>query len=386
MSSTGGSIEQYRISTGATLWSIRYRVPDPAGGSSQQKRERGFRTRKDATAALRKRLSEIDSGGFVAPVGTTFGDYTSGWLERQSLRLRPSTLRIYRTHLQNHILPTLGAVPVQRIDSARLDTLYAALRRDGRYDGHPLSPASVRLTHSIVSGILSDAHRRGVIVSNPATNATPPGRTPRRGDLLSGWNRETLRLLLDGTRDDEHGVLWRVAAMTGARRGELLALTWDRVDLDGGRLTIDRTLLDAKGGTPAFGPTKSGNGTRVIDLDEETAEALRRHRTAQARARLLLGAAWLDHGLVFGRPDGGAQQGDRVSKSWRSATDRLHLPPITFHSVRHLHATLMLEAGVPVHVVSRRLGHGSPGFTMSVYAHALPQQDRAAVETLAALV
>ena len=380
-----GSVEPYTVSTGKTLWSIRYRVPDPGGGTVQ-KRERGFDSQKQAASVLRQRLAAIDTGGYVAPTSQTFAEYANEWLTRQAVRVRPGTDRTYRAVLDHYLLPSLGAVPIQRLDSARIDSLYARLLIDGGSDGGPLSASSVRLAHAVVSGVLSDANRRKVTVVNEADKATAPSRTRQQRDLLDGWNRQTLRTLLTGSASDPHGIPWRLAAMTGARRGELLALTWDRTDLDAGRISIDRTLLDALGGRPSYGPTKSGHGTRVLDLDEATVEALRRHRAAQAQTRLLLGPAWAAHGLVFTHPDGGALQGEAVSKAWRGTTARLGLARVKFHGLRHLHATLLLESGAPIHVVSRRLGHASAAFTLSVYSHSLPHQDRAAIDTLAVLL
>jgi integrase len=375
-----GSIEKYRLKDGSHLWSIRYRI------DGEQRRERGFRTQSDAKKALRERLVSIDRSEYVAPTNQTFNAYAEGWLQRAQSRLKPSTFASYSRNLRTHVAPTLGRVPLQRIDSLMLDDLFQKLLIDGRLDdvGGGLSPTTVRYVGTIIGAVLADAAKRGVITRNPMDSATPP-RPKQRGDHTV-WSQDQVRQFLGSTREDRLYSLWRLLLFTGLRRGEALGLTWDSLDLDAGTLTVSRSLVDVEWSKPIFSTPKTNAGGRTISLDEETLEVLRKHRTAQIQERLHAGAAYSDHGLVFAHEDGTPHHPDRVSKSFRAASKRAGVPNVRLHDLRHCHATLLLLAGVPAHIVQRRLGHSHVSITLSVYAAVMPSQDREAADAFAAVI
>src|SRR5690606_12168912 len=131
---------------------------------------------------------------------------------------------------------------------------------------------------------------------------------------------------------------------------------------------------------------KTSYGRRVIDLDEGTVAVLRRWRKVQAEERLASSGFYVDTGLVFGRPDGAWLHPDLFSQTFDRAVVRTGLPATTLHDLRHTHATLLLKAGVPVKVVSERLGHSNPGFTMTVYQHVIPGMQAEAAATFARLL
>lgn len=375
-----GSIEKYRLKDGSHLWSIRYRI------DNAQRRERGFRTQADAKKALRERLVAIDRQEYVAPSGQTFDDYAQGWLQRAQTRLKPSTFASYSRNLRTHVSPTLGRLPLQRIDSLCLDDLFQKLLADGRKDdvGGGLSPTTVRYIGTIIGAVLADAAKRGVILRNPMDSATPP-RPKQRGEHTV-WSQDQVRQFLSSTREDRLYPLWRLLLFTGLRRGEALGLLWDSFDLDAGTVTVSRSLVDVEWSKPIFSTPKTSAGGRTISLDEDTVEVLRRHRTEQLQERLQAGAAYKDHGLVFAHEDGTPHHPDRVSKTFRASSKRAGVPDVRLHDLRHCHATLLLLAGVPAHVVQRRLGHSHVSITLSVYAAVMPSQDREAADAFAAVI
>jgi integrase len=177
------------------------------------------------------------------------------------------------------------------------------------------------------------------------------------------------------------------------RRGELLALRWRDLDLDAGRVSVRRSVgvvkTKGKGEQVIEGATKSGR-ERVVDLDVRTVEALRRYR--MVRAGLLLALA-RDDALIFGDIEGGFLNPDRFSRRFTRAlatcasqADAPALPMIRIHDLRHTHATLLLAAGVPVKVVSERLGHSTVTITMEIYQHVMPGMQAEAAAKFAALV
>jgi integrase len=192
------------------------------------------------------------------------------------------------------------------------------------------------------------------------------------------WSADELRQFLAGIEDSEWYVPIYLAANTGMRRGEVLGLPWRNVDLDAARLVVDQQILSVEYGTHVA-DVKTTNSRRTIDLDPRTVAVLRTWRRQQLEQRLSTGRRD-DDGFVFTRPDGEPIHPDFFSQSWERLVRESGLRRIRLHDLRHTHASILLKANVPVKVVSERLGHSSPAFTMTVYQHVLPgmQADAAA--------
>jgi integrase len=158
-----------------------------------------------------------------------------------------------------------------------------------------LAVGTIRLVHNVLSRALRDAVRWGKLARNPALAADPP-KVPR--SKATSLSARELRGFLDQVADDRLFAMWRLAATTGMRRGEVLGLTWQALDLEGARLRVEQQLLVTAGG-PTFGPPKSRRSERTIALDPDTVEALCRHRDTQLLERDLAGTAYVDQDLVF---------------------------------------------------------------------------------------
>ena len=207
-----------------------------------------------------------------------------------------------------------------------------------------------------------------------AEDAKVPKLTTKEMEV---WSPEQLSAFLEHVATDRMAALWRLAATTGMRRGELLGLRWADVDFEAGALTVSQSLTIADYKTHISTPKTDGSRRRLT-LDPATLAALRAHRARQSAERLALGVAWQDTGLVFTREDGGEVHPHLVSRWFDQRLKAAGLPRITFHAVRHSYATMLLRGGQPIHRVSKRLGHSKPTVTLNIYGHVLPGDDEEA--------
>jgi integrase len=200
--------------------------------------------------------------------------------------------------------------------------------------------------------------------------------------LRMRWTGAELAKFLDDVRHDRYFALWRVAVVTGARRGELLAISWRNLDLDAGSVTIDRQLLPDL----TFGPPKSKNGVRTITLDPVTIDALREHRSAQLVERELAGSAYADQDLAFADPLGAPINPRTLTATFIRHRDAAGIEAGgVLHTLRHSACTTALVAGEPVHLVAARLGDDA-GVLYKTYSHVLPRSDERVASTIAAAV
>lgn len=385
-----GSARAYATAAGER-WLIVYGVRDQVTGARKQKLVRGFPNEKAALKALRERVVESAKPTYVEPTRQLTGPYLDAWLD--GLRNEPSTVASYRKNVRLHLKPRLERVPLSSLTGTAITALYRELESSGRKDGREggLSARTVRYIHTILHRALGDAVHDGLLPLNPADRAKPPTAKQAVSPEMTVWNEGQLRAYLDAISGHEMHAAWLVLAMTGMRRGEILALRWGDVDFDAGTISIRRSVSLIRGLGEGHrlhvGPPKNGKA-RVIDVDPQTMTTLRQHRTRRAELGLHLAK---ETALVVGDHNGELRQPDHFSRTWRTVTARAvstvdGMPMIRLHDLRHTHATLLLKAGVPVKVVSERLGHAGPQITLQTYQHVLPGMQRDAADKLAAVI
>lgn len=365
-------------------WTAYWR--ETLGGAAVQRAKGGFATKAAAQDFLNGVLTAIKDGTYVPPTKTTFGEFLlEMWLPAQRQRLRDSTYEDYERRIRQHIVPALGSVPIQDLGAFALDRLYADLLSGGSSRGGGLSPKSVRNVHIVVRKALRDAARKQIVTRNVAVDADPPRISGHGDSNLPTWKPEELRTFLDGVREHHLAPAFVLAASTGMRRGEVLGLSWEDVDLESRTITIRRTLLSvAYRITP--GEPKTARGRRIISIDAGTAAVLRAHRAEQAQQATLVGRDTMPDDFVFSRPDGSPIHPDLFTKTFDRNVKRLGLRRVRLHDLRHTYATLALRAGVDAKTVSSRLGHATVAFTLDVYTRAVPQLDRSAADRVADLI
>lgn len=339
----------------------------------------GFRTKREADQALRQVVSSVEGGSHVAPSRQNLADYLTTWGE--ALDVKEKTAHDYRWLMSRYVVPSLGAKALQDVRPTDLTALYARLVTSGGKNGRPLSPNTARSVHRVLSKALADATQDGLIPTNPAERARQPRRETREVGKVMAWTREQAAAFLSAHQEDRMVGLYTVALHVGLRRGELLALTWEDVDLEAGTITVRRNLTMA-GTRLVFSTPKTANSVRTLRVGPATVIALREQRKRQAAERLQFAGAYQGQGLVFAQEDGQPVRPDGVSKRFSRLVKATDLPTISFHGLRHTAATAGLAAGVPIHVVSKRLGHASISITLDVYGHLLQDEDEAAAARL----
>lgn len=328
--------------------------------------------------AARSLAAALPSKGRPGEYGMTLARFVrTQWLPPKRNALKPSTFHRYEAMSEQYLLPHLGRVPLRSLTSTDLERLYARLLASGARDDGPLAPKTVLNVHQIIRKALGDALRKGLVVRNVAVAVDPPRVTASPEQRC--WNEDQLRRFLHEAKQHRLYPALRLAAMTGMRRGEVVGLRWSDVDLDGARLAVRRTASCA-GYTVHVTTNKTPTSRRAVDLDAETVTVLRAWQNAQADE---LGGS---SELVFTNRRGSLLHPHVLSQSFERVTRTAGLPRIRFHDLRHTHATLLLKAGVPLKVVSERLGHSTPAFTMTVYQHVLPGMQRDAADLFARLV
>jgi integrase len=370
-------------------WAVVVDVGRDADGKRLRKWHSGYERRKDAERALTEILGRLQRGNYVAPSKLTLRAFIEDeWLPAVAVTLRPSTHESYAHNLCGHVLPAIGSMQLQRVTPAMLNALYAELATSREVDARkraPLSARTIRYVHTIVHRALGDAVAWDRLARNPADRATPPTPKASAAPTMRTWSAQELRAFLEHVADDRLYAGWRLLAMTGMRRGELLGLRWRDLDLDAARASIVQTLIEGNG-APRLSTPKTDHGRRSVALDPVTVAALRAHRKRQAAERLAWGPAYQDDGLVCAREDGSPIWPRTFSRTFGRRAHDAELPTIRLHDLRHTHATLALQAGVHPKVVSERLGHANIGITLDTYSHAIPAMQEDAAARVAALL
>lgn len=364
------------IKRGAS-WSVVIDLGRDETGRRVRKWHSGYRTKKDAERARIELLSRLDQGTYVPPSKMSIGAFlVQEWLPAKRATIKETTFASYEMHVTKHIVPRIGGVPLLSVSAGHLNAFYADLLADGRRNGAGgLSPATVERIHATIHKALADAVRWGRLARNPADRADPPKESTAE---MSVWTPEQLGTFLDSVRTDRLFAAWLMAAMTGMRRGELLGLKWSDLDLEAGTVSVRQIRTVAKYRVVTFTP-KTEKGRRTIALDPHTVAALRSYRVAQKEERVLLGPDYANSDdLVFTKPNGSAIHPERFSAWFTQRCRKSGLPRVRLHDVRHSYVTALLAEGVPLKVVSQRVGHASPMVTMTIYQHVLPGDDRAA--------
>ena len=355
-------------------WRIRYDIPKGADGKRRQKTETIYGVRRQAERRLTEIEHDILGNRYVEPTEMTLAEYLDHWVRNYAeIAVRPRTLKGYHSIIRSHLKKNFGSVKVKHLTASQVQEYYAMCIRAG------LSAHTVTHIHRLLSHTLKQAVRWNMLQRNVLEDVTPPSR--KRPEIRILTNEE-IDILLDEAKGADCFLPIHLGFFTGMRRSEILGLQFRDVNLEARILRVTRTMVDITGDQAHIDEPKSRQSKRTITLREVTVDLLRSHYRTHAARMKDLGKRLTGPTQLCLRADGGVLTPDALSKAFRKTADRCGFEGVRFHDLRHTHASLLLAAGVPIHVVQARLGHASIQTTIDVYGHLMPDADALATHRL----
>jgi len=339
-------------------------------------------TQKDVTAKVRELERKRDAGSVTDAGKTpTVGDWLTFWLDNIAARkVRASTLQGYRSKIDTHLIPGLGAHRLDRLLPEHVERFYTRCSAD-------LSPATVLQLHRILSRSLKVAHQRGRVARNVCDLVDAPSVTREEVQPLT---QADARAILAAASTERNAARWSVALALGLRQGEALGLLWEHVDLSAGVIRIRWQLQRLTGQGLVLVEPKSRASRRTVVLPTQLADALRAHRATQDAERAAAGELWDDRvktlggkdmrGLVFAQVNGRPVDPRADWSAWKSLCRQSGVREARLHDARHTAASILLAQGVPARVVMDLLGHSQIGLTLGTYSHVAPELSKAAAD------
>jgi integrase len=359
---------------GKRSWELKF----DAARDEQGKRRiqyHAFRgSKREAQVKLAELIASVGQGEYVEPSKATVADFVRARIDQWEAagNISARTAQRYRELLKNQIEPHLGTKPLQQLKPLHIETWHTMLRNRGktRGDGR-CAPRTIGHAHRVLSKALSDALKNNLVISNVCKTERAP-RPPDDDMVIVQDIPSTIAKL----RNWRLGTVAMISLLTGCRLGEVLALRWSRVHVDRKVIEVREALEQTKTHGIRVKSPKSKAGRRDITLPDILVDALRHHRRKQLELRMQLGAGRLpDDALLFSGLDNNPLSPNAVSAAWHDFAESAGMAEISFHALRHSHASQLIDAGVDIVTISTRLGHAKPDITLRIYAHLFRKDD-----------
>lgn len=368
-----GSVYQRNDGRWVAVVSIGYE------GGKRRRKSFYANTRREVVAKKTAALRALQQGEPLADDSVTVGAFLARWLnESAKPTLRPRSFFSYEMIVRRHLTPVLGHTKLTKLRPDAVQSYMNVKLESG------LSARSVQYHHAVLRRALNQAMRWGITVRNVATLVSPPRvRRPEVRPLTP----DQARSFLDAAKGDLLEHVYAVALALGLRQGEVLALSWNDVDLDVGTLTVRRTL-QRYGGAYHLDEPKTERSRRTIGLPGQLVKVLNDRRRRQLEDQVKTGSAWSGNEweLIFTNEIGEPLYGGAVTRRFQALLKASGLPRQKFHDLRHACASFMLAQNVPMRVVMEILGHSQIHVTMDTYSHVMPELQRDATERVSATI
>jgi integrase len=347
-------------------WAIVIDLHDVAG--KRRRKWHSFRgTRREAQVKCAELIAALSQGGYVEPTKVTVSEFARArvaqWEAAGDITAR--TAQRYRQLVEHQIAPHLGTKVLRRLRPLDVEQWHTTLRGT-------IAARTIGHAHRLLSKVLRDAVRNDLCSRNVCTEQPAPRVEGSEIAIV----RDVPALVAALPRWRYSGAIAMTALFGGLRLSEVLALRWSNVDLDRKIIHVIEALEQTKAFGIRFKPPKTKAGKRDVSCPDILVEALREHRKATLELRMQLGIGKLtDDALLFTTIEGCPLCNVTVSVQWGKFAASIGMPEVTFHALRHTHASQLIDAGVDIATISKRLGHATPAITLSVYAHRFRQDD-----------
>ncbi len=359
-------------------WEGRYTAGrDPESGKAIYKNVLG-KTQAEVKAKLARAIEDSKGLDIVKAGQYTVGQWMDVWFENYAkIKVRPSSHKTYKGYIENHIKPSIGKIPLSKLTTLEVQTLYRKLLTSGRVERtesknkpEGLSAKTVRNINQVISSAMELAKSQKLISTNPTAGCALPKVEHQEMKTLTA---DQLAAFFREAKNSGVFEMYYLELATGLRRGELLGLKWDDIDLDAGTIQVKRQVARIDGEV-VEAPLKTKNSYRTLSIGTDAVEILIEQRNKVAGE------------YVFPSPNDGPISPDSVLHMLHRVLERAGLPKIRFHDLRHTFSTLALQNGVDIKTVSGMLGHYSAGFTLDTYAHVTTAAQKEAAKTMANLL
>jgi integrase len=339
---------------------------DPITQEFGRVRETVVGTKRDAMRRRDELRVQVARGVVVHADRETVATYLERWITHREHvgAIRPKTAYAYRGHVRRIVTPRIGGMRLADVRPAHVQQVLDEALVDGA------APRTVVQVHRVLHAAFRSAVRWQALAANPSDGVTAPRVEQAR--LRVPTPKEVAALFAKVNSD--YRTAFAVAAMTGLRRGEVLALRWADVDLTAAQLRVEGSLQRTRAGLEVF-PPKTERSRRTVTLAPTLVASLQRHHDEQSERRAIAGDAWSEGDFVFDRGDGRPTDPDRFGQAFRDARDAAGLVGVRLHDLRHAYATMQISEGTDARLVSDLLGHATVAFTLQTYVH--PSEDAA---------
>ncbi len=368
-----GNIRERKTKSGE----VRYQITvegdrDPLTG----KRNRAYKNVKgslrEAKSIMHRMITEMEQGIIAKRTNKSIAEWMDEWVTQYLPNVEETTRIGYRSKINCYINPAIGDILVQSLRAEHVQMMINNMHESG------LSPKNIRDTYNNINAAMKKAVKIRLVPYNPCEGVSLPKLKKYRANV---YPPEMIHTLLDNAMGTDIYLPILLLVTLGLRRGELLALTWDDIDFDNNIIKVRRNMVRGANGYIIKSP-KTEAGIRDIRTGDDVMKELRKAKTQYMTDKLSYGPAFQNLGFVIRQEDGSPLFPDSMSRKWRRFLERMNLPKIRLHDLRHSNATALIQAGVNPRVVQQRLGHSDVNITLNTYTHVLPEMDMDAAAKL----
>lgn len=343
-------------------------------GKRHQKKQRGFKTKKEASKCLVQALNALNNQNYVEPSNLVYKDFLKDWFTTKKNNLGLQTSNLYEHVLNNRIIPGLGNIKLNRLKTIDIQKFINNLKEEG------LASATVKKVFNIIRNSLEYAVDFNLVQMNVAKKVKLPKIEQKE---MSIWDADQANLFLKVAEEDVNYIAFYLAISTGMRQGEILGLRWKDIDLEKGYLYVRQTL--SHDGKTFLSGAKTKASIRTIGLSDKTIETLKVHKQYSDKVRQEC-SSYQEMDLVVCTQMGTPLNPANLRRTYNRLIEKAELPKIRFHDLRHTHATLLLSEGINVKVISERLGHSNIKITLDTYSHVLPIMQEEVMKKIDAII